>query len=85
MSNKKCTSSEFNKKSKPVTKKVSNNCSGKVNCLVCQLVAESFVPNPNNLPYVDHIDGDYKNNHADNLYWTAILPVGPQMYVKLRK
>lgn len=37
------------------------------NCIVKQvpvhrLVAEAFLPNPYNLPYVDHIDGNRKNN-----------------------
>jgi hypothetical protein len=32
-------------------------------------VAELFVPNPNNYPCVDHIDGDTHNNKAENLRW----------------
>ena len=38
------------------------------------LVAEHFVPNPLGYKYVMHIDGDPKNNKADNLRWTD-LPV----------
>lgn len=36
---------------------------------VHRLVAEAFIPNPDNLRDVDHIDCDKKNNRADNLRW----------------
>ena len=36
---------------------------------VHRLVAQAFIPNPNNLPEVNHKDKDTLNNCADNLEW----------------
>lgn len=36
-----------------------------------RLVAEAFIPNPNDLPEVDHIDTDSTNNHVENLRWAT--------------
>lgn len=40
-----------------------------VSKLVHRFVAETFIPNPNNIPQVNHKDGDRKNNSASNLEW----------------
>lgn len=36
-----------------------------------RMVAESFLDNPDNLPQVNHIDGNKRNNHIDNLEWVS--------------
>lgn len=36
-----------------------------------RLLALQYIPNPNNLPEVDHIDRNKKNNSLDNLRWVS--------------
>lgn len=46
-----------------------NNKSEKVP--IHRLVAETFIPNPENKLTVDHIDGNRQNNSIDNLRWAT--------------
>lgn len=40
---------------------------------VHRLVAKMFVPNPNNLPEINHIDENKSNNASSNLEWVSHL------------
>ena len=45
---------------------------GKVKCVrVHKAVAETFIPNPNNYPVVNHIDENKQNPNVNNLEWTS--------------
>ena len=54
-----------------------------------KLVAETFIPNPDNLPVIDHIDENKHNNSIENLRWVThrenILHSGNNLKPKPRR
>lgn len=53
--------------------------------LIHRLIAEAFIPNPDNLPEVDHIDRNRKNNSLDNLRWVSRNENGLNRKINFKK
>jgi len=46
---------------------------GNIKYVIHRLVAQAFIPNPNNLPFVDHINRKRFDNRVCNLRWVSHL------------
>ena len=57
----------------------------KKNCRVHRLVAEAYIPNPEDKPEIDHIDGNRKNNDISNLRWVTSAENKANVEVRGRK
>jgi hypothetical protein len=54
-----------------VSTKLANNHGKMVGCFIHILVAQAFLLNPKNKPYVNHIDGNRSNNKVSNLEYVT--------------
>lgn len=48
---------------------------GRRSVRVARMVAETFIPNPQNLPLVGHVDGNTGNDAVENLKWMTRLQI----------
>ena len=57
------------------------NKNGKIKLFkVHRLIAEAFIPNPNNYPIINHKDGNKLNNDISNLEWCNYSHNGKEAY-----
>lgn len=48
---------------------------GRKSVRIARMVAETFIPNPQNLPLVGHVDGNTGNDTVENLKWMTRLQI----------
>ena len=48
---------------------------GRRSVRVARMVAETFIPNPQNLPLVGHVDGNTGNDTVENLKWMTRIQI----------
>lgn len=54
-------------------------------CLLHRVVAQAFIPNPDNKPEVNHKDGDVSNYRRRNLEWSTKSENISHAYTKLNR
>jgi hypothetical protein len=62
---------KFSSDNKYIRTSLTNNDGKRVNWFVHRIIATCFIPNPENKPYVDHINGIRNDNSVENLRWVT--------------
>lgn len=62
---------QINYKNKYLSYNLTMPDGSKKRCYAHRLVAQAFIPNPQNKKEVNHIDGNKSNNYIDNLEWVT--------------
>ena len=63
---------------------VLSKCGALCGKTVHRLVAAAFVPNPDGLPQVEHINGDLFDNRAKNLRWNSHAGIMANKHIRKR-
>lgn len=61
------------------------NCGNDKRCLIHRLVGTAFIPNTQNKPEINHIDGNRWNNNVNNLEWVTSSENNQHAHDKLNR
>lgn len=65
--------------------RIYTNKNGQQKTYIHRLVAQAFIPNPEDKPFINHKDGNPKNNKVSNLEWCTASENSLHQYHVLKK